>query len=233
MHISAHRVSRFPAQRPRFGIARSYRLLGLIERHCANLRKMGANPAIIVDKMRPHTQHIWQHFSRDDRKDSLDDMPLVGTCSATASRPRSIRKLPPRSSPANCTFMPRVSNGVEADEGKVRVHLNSGKTLTGELVINATGPHTKFSATSSVLLGNLLRSGLLAPDDMDMGVASPPIIPSSIAAANDQRHCLRWDHCCGERCGKQSRCRNCAAKPDAWRNRYSINRILRKASNNS
>ena len=50
------------------------------------------------------------------------------------------------------------------------MHLSGGKTLTGDLVINATGPNTKFTATSSVLLQNLLRRGLVTPDDMEMGV---------------------------------------------------------------
>ena len=37
-------------------------------------------------------------------------------------------------------------------------------------VINATGPQTRFSSTRSVLLQNLIRRGLIMPDDMDMGV---------------------------------------------------------------
>jgi len=42
-------------------------LLALIEQHCARLRDLGSNPAIIVDKMRPHTQRIWQRFSLEER----------------------------------------------------------------------------------------------------------------------------------------------------------------------
>jgi uncharacterized NAD(P)/FAD-binding protein YdhS len=37
-------------------------------------------------------------------------------------------------------------------------------------VINCTGPHTRFSATRSRLLQNLLASGLAQPDAMDMGI---------------------------------------------------------------
>ena len=59
---------------------------------------------------------------------------------------------------------------VEAQGKQVCVHLSGGRTLAGDLVINATGPQTMFSATSSALLGNLLRSGLVTPDEMDMGV---------------------------------------------------------------
>ena len=59
---------------------------------------------------------------------------------------------------------------VEACDGKVRVHLNGEKHLDGDLVINATGPQTRFTATRSVLLQSLLRRGLVSPDDMDLGV---------------------------------------------------------------
>jgi len=59
---------------------------------------------------------------------------------------------------------------VEGEGKRVRVHLSGGETLTGDLVINATGPQTRFSDTSSVLLKNLLQRGLVAPDDMEMGI---------------------------------------------------------------
>jgi uncharacterized NAD(P)/FAD-binding protein YdhS len=63
--------------------------------------------------------------------------------------------------------------GIErvAAEGKqVRVHLSNGEALTGDLVINATGPQTRFSDTSSVLMKNLLQRGLVSADDMEMGI---------------------------------------------------------------
>jgi uncharacterized NAD(P)/FAD-binding protein YdhS len=43
------------------------KLLVLLEHHCAQLRELGANPAIIVDKMRPYTQRIWQRFTREEK----------------------------------------------------------------------------------------------------------------------------------------------------------------------
>ena len=42
-------------------------LLELIGEHCAILHERDANPAIIVDRLRPHTQRIWSEFSREDR----------------------------------------------------------------------------------------------------------------------------------------------------------------------
>ena len=42
------------------------------------------------------------------------------------------------------------------------------------LAINCTGPHTRFSATRSALLQQLLGSGLAQPDAMDMGIRVDP-----------------------------------------------------------
>ena len=39
-----------------------------MEQHCARLRHEGENPAIVVDKLRPHTQRIWQAFSAAERQ---------------------------------------------------------------------------------------------------------------------------------------------------------------------
>ncbi len=52
--------------------------------------------------------------------------------------------------------------------------MSNGKSLAGDLAINATGPHTKFVATRSILLQNLLRRGLIVPDEMEMGVRMDP-----------------------------------------------------------
>jgi uncharacterized NAD(P)/FAD-binding protein YdhS len=60
---------------------------------------------------------------------------------------------------------------IEAAGDRLAVLLESGEPLTGDLVINATGPSTRFTATRSVLLQNLLRRGAVAPDATDMGIA--------------------------------------------------------------
>jgi uncharacterized NAD(P)/FAD-binding protein YdhS len=145
-------------------------LLVLMEQHCARLRDLGASPAIIVDKMRPYTQKIWQQFTLDEKKE------FARRYSARWNVLR--HRIPPeihaQVTTAQLTGQLRVHSAaierVEAEGNRVRVHLNGGKSLTGDLVINATGPQSRFTQTRSVLLGNLLRGGLVSPDDMDMGV---------------------------------------------------------------
>jgi uncharacterized NAD(P)/FAD-binding protein YdhS len=145
-------------------------LLALIEHHCSRLRDMGANPAIVVDKMRPHTQRIWQNFTLDERQEFV----RRHAARWNVLRHRIAPEIYAQVTTAQLTGQLRVHaasiDRVEAEENKIRVQLSGGKTLTGDLVINGTGPQAKFSATSSVLLGKLLRDGLLATDDMEMGV---------------------------------------------------------------
>ena len=63
---------------------------------------------------------------------------------------------------------------VEAAGRQILVHTDDGKRQAGDLVINATGPATRLTATRSGLLQNLLRRGLVVPDETDMGVRVEP-----------------------------------------------------------
>jgi uncharacterized NAD(P)/FAD-binding protein YdhS len=145
-------------------------LLALMEQHCARLREKGANPAMVVDKLRPHTQRIWRNFKLEERREFVRHhaarwnvlrhrIPPEIHAQVTAARAAGQLQL----------HAARVER-VQAEGKQVRVRLSEGKALTGDLVINATGPQTRFSDTGSVLLRNLLRSGMVAADDMEMGI---------------------------------------------------------------
>jgi len=145
-------------------------LVALMEQHCARLRALGANPAMVVDKLRPHTQRIWRNFTLEERQEFVRHY---------AARWNVLRhRIPPeihaQVTTARDTGQLRIHAArverVEAEATRVRVHLSDGKKLTGDLVINATGPQTKFSDTRSPLLRSLLGRGLVAPDDMEMGI---------------------------------------------------------------
>ena len=68
--------------------------------------------------------------------------------------------------------------GVKPLGARIGVELRSrdGATSVMEaaLAINCTGPHTRFSATRSPLLQQLLRDGFAQPDSMDMGIRVEP-----------------------------------------------------------
>ena len=145
-------------------------LVALMEQHCTRLRELGGNPAIIVDKMRPHTQRIWKNFTLEER------LTFARQYAArwNVLRHRIAPEIHAQITSAQLTGQLQVHAAnierVEACGDQVRVNLSNGKQLDGDLILNATGPQTRFTATRSVLLQNLLKRGLIAPDDMDMGV---------------------------------------------------------------
>jgi uncharacterized NAD(P)/FAD-binding protein YdhS len=146
------------------------KLTALMQQHCERLRELNANPAIIVDKMRPHTQRIWHNFTHEERIEFARNH----AARWNVLRHRIAPEIYAQVTTAQLTGQLRVHSAsieqVAAEGNQVRVNLGGGKTLTGDLVINATGPHTRLTATESVLLQNLLKRGLVAPDHMDMGL---------------------------------------------------------------
>jgi uncharacterized NAD(P)/FAD-binding protein YdhS len=149
-------------------------LLTLIEAHCAILYQRNTNPAIIVDKLRPHTQRIWSGFSRADRLTFAKEH----AARWNVFRHRIAPDIHSQITSSQLTGQLRVHAGrierLKASGSRVLVELEDGQSLTGDLVLNATGPSTKFTATQSVLLQNLLRRGAVSPDATDMGVRVDP-----------------------------------------------------------
>lgn len=142
----------------------------IVKQHCAILHEQNANPAIIVDKLRPHTQRIWQSFSRDEK---------LFFASRHAARWNVLRhRIAPdiyaQIAGSQLTGQLQVHAGsitkLEAVQDRIRVGLDDGEAVVADLVINATGPSTKFTATRSTLLQNLLGRGVIAPDDINMGI---------------------------------------------------------------
>ncbi len=146
------------------------RLLALIERHCAILHERNANPAIIVDKLRGYTQRIWSEFSIEDRLTFAREH----AARWNVFRHRIAPEIHAQITSSQLTGQLRVHAGpiarLEPSADRIRVELADGQSVHGDLVINATGPSTKFTATRSVLLQNLLRRGTIAPDTTDLGV---------------------------------------------------------------
>jgi uncharacterized NAD(P)/FAD-binding protein YdhS len=149
----------------------------LVEEHCQRLRAAGENPAIVVDKLRPHTQRLWQAFSLAEKQEFLTRHAARWNVLRHRIAPSIHQQV---AAALECGRL-KISRGavtrLEAAGPGIRVHVESDAhgaksrhTLEAALVINCTGPQTRFSATRSTLLRNLLASGVVQPDEMDMGI---------------------------------------------------------------
>ena len=146
----------------------------LMEQHCARLREMGANPAIIVDKMRPHTQRVWQRFTLEEKKTFARRHAARWNILRHRIAPEIHAQLTSSQLTGQLQVHAACIEQVEAAGDRVRVSLSGNQSLEGDLVLNATGPQTRLVDTKSILLQNLLRRGLIAPDEMEMGIRILP-----------------------------------------------------------
>ena len=146
------------------------RLAALVREHCAILHERNANPAIIVDKLRPHTQRIWGRFTREERVEFARKY----AARWNVLRHRIAPEIHAQITGSQLTGQLQVHAAsiarLEGVGDQIVAHLENGQSLAGDLVINATGPATRLTASRSTLLQNLLRRGAIAPDDTDMGV---------------------------------------------------------------
>jgi uncharacterized NAD(P)/FAD-binding protein YdhS len=146
-------------------------LVQLVNIHCARLHERNAHPAIIVDKLRPHTQRLWSGFSHDERLAFATEH----AARWNVHRHRIAPEIHGQVTNAQLTGQLRVHAAaiehLRAVDGCVVTQLAGGERLEGALVINATGPSSTLTGTRSPLLRNLLRRRVIAPDDVDLGVA--------------------------------------------------------------
>jgi uncharacterized NAD(P)/FAD-binding protein YdhS len=145
-----------------------------MEKHCERLRRSGANPAIIVDKLRPHTQRIWQGFSDQERQEFITRYSARWNVIRHRIAPSIHQKITAAVASGRVAITAASITGLRATGHKIAVDLQSSNgtpsSLTADLVINGTGPQTRFSATRSPLLRALLKSGLAQADASDMGL---------------------------------------------------------------
>ena len=154
------------------------RLTELMELHCTRLREKGANPAIIVDKMRPYTQRIWRSFSVEEKLSFARDHAARWNVLRHRIAPEIHAQVTTAQLIGQLQVHAANVKGVSAEGEQIKVTMSGGKSLLGDLVINATGPQSRFSQLRNPLLQKLLGRGLICADELDMGL---PIAADHVA----------------------------------------------------
>ncbi|HEY5316274.1 MAG TPA: FAD/NAD(P)-binding protein [Pirellulales bacterium] len=171
-HFRGIEYADFPP--PGVATLRLKELVELVEEHCGRLRGLGANPAIVVDKLRPHTQRVWQNLSLDEKREFC----RLHAARWNVTRHRIAQQIHQRLSTAIADGALRVVkgsicglHGTGQGVGVVVEHApGRQRTIEAGLVINCTGPCASFSAVAAPLLQKLLGSGRVQVDALDMGV---------------------------------------------------------------
>lgn len=153
-------------------------LVTLLGEHCERLRQLGENPGIIVDRLRPFTQRIWQGFSVSEKRKFLERY----AARWNVIRHRIAQPIHQRLTEAITDGRVRIVKGrvrslsERGEDVLVTVEKPNGReqSLCGGLVINCTGPQDRLADTEVPLFQNLLRRGLIRPDELDMGIDVGP-----------------------------------------------------------
>lgn len=149
-------------------------LLRLVEQHCHRLRQMSQNPAIAIDKLRPHTQRLWRSLSTEEKQEFLSKH----AAKWNVTRHRIAVSIHDTITDAlDCGRLQVIPGTIErlvSSEQSIDVTLRDGDgnalTQSGDLVINCTGPQACFSQTALPLFQSLLRRQLACSDELDLGI---------------------------------------------------------------
>jgi uncharacterized NAD(P)/FAD-binding protein YdhS len=154
-------------------------LAALVEKHCAQLRARGENPAIVVDKLRPFTQRIWQGLSVAEKEQFLKNYRTRWN----VTRHRIAQSIHEKLTAAIAAGKLRVVKGklreLAGSDRHIQMTVQTGpagqqEVLQGDWLINCTGPQESFRHSNSILFQNLFGRGLVQADDLDMGIKVAP-----------------------------------------------------------
>jgi uncharacterized NAD(P)/FAD-binding protein YdhS len=151
------------------------KLAALMEQHCASLRKAGNNPAIVVDKLRPFTQRIWDHFTAQEKQEFSRRYRSVWGVYRHRIAESVHHQLTDGIERRNLHILKGRVRAVRAAGERMTVDYENvasqkAETLDAALVINCTGPRESYAGGHSALFANLLDKGLVQADELDMGI---------------------------------------------------------------
>jgi uncharacterized NAD(P)/FAD-binding protein YdhS len=149
------------------------KMVRLFKKHFRTAQARDLNPAILVDKLRPHTQRIWQHLSVFEKRQFNRHLRTRWNVMRHRIAPDIHRQLLEAIAAGRLEILRgRLRNCEESGDGlKVEIAVKGGKRVVAAgALINCTGPQESYFPTGSALCHNLVSHGLIVPDEMNMGI---------------------------------------------------------------
>jgi uncharacterized NAD(P)/FAD-binding protein YdhS len=162
-------------------------LRGLFRIFATRLREAwakGINPAILVDKLRPHTHRLWQGFSLDDKRRFSRHFRTRWNITRHRIAPSIHQRLADAIATGKLEVLKARVARAEETSGGVAVTLEVGgprgvgkgnggsesRTINVSTILNCTGPKESCLDTDMTLLRNLSARGTVRSDAMNMGL---------------------------------------------------------------
>ncbi|HEX4139919.1 MAG TPA: FAD/NAD(P)-binding protein [Candidatus Methylacidiphilales bacterium] len=153
------------------------RMVAIFHRHLREMQARGLNPAILVDKLRPHTQQLWKNFSLFEKRQFNRHFRTLWNVTRHRIAPEIHHRLDEAMAHGQLEVLAgRLRECTESDDTlTLRVEGRQGaRKIEAAALINCTGPRERYIPSNSRLITNLVSRGLIEPDEMNMGIKIAP-----------------------------------------------------------
>jgi uncharacterized NAD(P)/FAD-binding protein YdhS len=170
------------------------RMRAVLRSHCERVRARGLNPGVLVDKIRPLTQRLWQALSVADKQRFLREFRTHWNVVRHRAPEAVHRKVTAAVAAGRLEVVKGRARSLASPALRVRLAVDDGKgnerILEGGALLNCTGPQEGCSLSGSILYRNLLTRGLVAPDDLGLGIRVTPDFAAVERGGGRSRHLL-------------------------------------------
>jgi uncharacterized NAD(P)/FAD-binding protein YdhS len=149
------------------------KMFALFKQHYRTTRERNLNPAILVDKLRPFTQRLWQNFSLFEKRQFNRHFRTRWNVVRHRIAPEIHNQLHQAIAAGKVEIIKgRLCECAETND-KLNICVESGgakRTVHVGAVINCTGPQENYLPAETGLFHNLFARCLIQPDEMNMGL---------------------------------------------------------------
>jgi uncharacterized NAD(P)/FAD-binding protein YdhS len=149
----------------------------LFKRHFRAARERGLNPAILVDKLRPHTQRLWKNFSLFEKRQFNRHFRTLWNVMRHRIAPEIHRRLSEALAQGRLEIVGGRLTACEETGEKIAITVegrHGRRVIESGVLINCTGPQERYLPSKSGLFTSLVSQGLIQPDEMNMGIKVAP-----------------------------------------------------------
>ena len=153
------------------------RMARIFHRHLRECQKRGLNPAILVDKLRPHTQRLWKEFSLSEKKQFNRHFRTTWNVTRHRIAPEIHRRLSESIAAGQLEIVGGGLRYCEESDTAFTLEINGPhgpRRIEAAAMINCTGPKERYIPSDSPLITSLVARGLIQPDAMNMGIQVAP-----------------------------------------------------------
>ncbi len=137
-------------------------------------RRLNLNPHSVIDVMRPHLQELWHCLSLWDKQQFLRHLRHKWGVARHRAPAQSIAVIERLMHEQRLTVVKGRIFNIKTEAGGFDLsysdHKNAKKTLKTDILINCTGPESNLEKLDSPLIKQLLKDGLIAPDELKYGI---------------------------------------------------------------